>query len=95
MRCPNVSFPNIDPPATVARFRQTIIGTARKGIVIPSPILWHEQDDVTTEFRSQVMDIIRRPIAFKYPPKLGVDFCAALGRQGRKRNGHLPAGKAR
>jgi hypothetical protein len=80
---------------TVARFRQTIIGSACKGIVIPSLILWHEQDDITAEFRGQVMDIVRRPVAFKHSLKLCVDFGAALGRQRRKRNGHLPAGKTR
>src|SRR5262245_19014383 len=88
-------FPYIDPPASLARLRQTIIGSACRGVVIPSLILWHEQDDVTAEFRRQVMDIVRRPVAFKHSLKLCIDFGAALGRQRRKRNGLLPAGKTR
>ena len=55
-------FPHIDPPATFARFSQTIIGTGRKGVVIPSLILRHKHDDVTAVFRRQVMDIVRCPV---------------------------------
>ena len=38
--------------------------------MIPSLILRHQQDDVTAEFRCQVMDIIRCPISVKHPQKL-------------------------
>src|SRR6516225_8512378 len=60
---------HINPPASLARLRQPIIGTGGKGVVLPSLVLRREQEDVTTVFGCQIVDLARCPLPVKHAQK--------------------------
>src|SRR5215469_7785069 len=47
--CTPLFVSHINPPASLARLRQPIIGTGGNGVLLPSLVLRREQDDVTTD----------------------------------------------
>jgi hypothetical protein len=88
------SFPHVNPPPSIAAFRQAILAAGSKWIMGPSAVLRHHDNDIAAVFGGEIANIARQRLAGKYASELVVDRLAAFGPQRRKWDRQFTPGEA-